>query len=218
MNNEEKKLDIDFRYEEIHKAALSAFAKNAMELDKILLGLSVGAIGFLLNFMLKDYSYIKDIYAVGVISFTTALGVFLYIIYEIIEIFRKNHKYFQSIISYTKGSDGSHIGNQEEKMKESDKRVQYSFLLAMILSTVFVLSQTINKTIVEFQNNNKIIVEQKPCKEVNKTIIIRPIVINYPKYIKKAKKYNSTPLNNYHLLSDNSIINKKDFIYVKRRK
>lgn len=167
MNNKEKKSDSDFRYEEIHKAALSAFAKNAMELDKILLGLSVGAIGFLLNFMLKDYSYIKDIYALGAISFAAAIAIFLYIIYEIIEIFRKNHKYFQSIISYTKDSDGSHISNQEEKMKKSDKRVQYSFLFAVILSTIFVLSQTVNKIIVELQNNNQITVEQKPCKEVN---------------------------------------------------
>lgn len=210
-----EKSDSDFRYEEIHKAALSAFVKNAMELDKILLGLSVGAIGFLLNFMLKDYSYIKDTYAIGAISFATAIGVFLYIIYEIIEIFRKNHKYFQSIISYTKGSDGSHINNQEKKMKESDKKVQYSFLIAMILSTIFVLSQTVNRTIVEFQDYNQTIVKQKPCKEVKKIIIIRPIVINYPKHIKKIKKHTTTTLNKYHLLLNKSIISKKDFIYVK---
>lgn len=69
-----------FRSEELHKISLSAFTVNSAELDKTLLSLSVGSVGFLLTFFLNDYSLKNDFYYLTLSIFFLAVGGFSFTI------------------------------------------------------------------------------------------------------------------------------------------
>lgn len=127
--------------------------ENSRELDKIILGLSVGSLGFLLSFFLKDYSFILDIYNTSIISFGIASISFTYTIWCVLEIFYINNEYFKKIIQFRIGQNSCEIETLENKMATLDKKVRYSFFISILISIFFIISISINKNI-SFQKTN----------------------------------------------------------------
>lgn len=124
MTNDEKE-------RELYKASLSAFFTNEIETDKIILTLSIGAIGFysaLLtsgSLQLTEIMFISTIIAVILYGITVAM---------VIGVFAQNKKQLLSIIS----SNG--IGEEDPHLTFLDNHKYKPFIGAVIASIVFMLS------------------------------------------------------------------------------
>ncbi len=151
---EEKKNRNTFRSEELHKVALIGLAENSRELDKILLGLSVGSLGFLLTFLINNYSFNNDKFVIALGLFVFAVLMFGYTIYNILTIFYKNNEYFKEIIKFEEGQDSSPILDLEVKLNSYDKKVKISFFVSILFSALFIIAISVNKNIVEYKKEN----------------------------------------------------------------
>ncbi|WP_419782893.1 hypothetical protein [Malaciobacter marinus] len=152
----QKKLENDdnkFRLEELHKIGLLGLTENSRELDKIILGLSVGSLGFLLSFFLKDYSFATDLYYTSIILFGISAIFFTYTIWYVLEVFYINNEYFKKIIQFRAGQNSCEIEKLENKMAILDKKIRYSFFISILISIFFIISISINKNI-SFQTTN----------------------------------------------------------------
>lgn len=145
--------DQKFRLEELHKIGLLGLSENSRELDKIILGLSVGSLGFLLSFFLKDYSFNSDIYNLTLFIFILSIISYTYSIWCILEVFYINNEYFKRIIAFRAGNSSCDIEKLEEKMKLLDKKVRYSFFFSIVISALFIISIALNKNIESKEKN-----------------------------------------------------------------
>ncbi len=120
---------------ELYKASLPAFFMNEIETDKIILTLSVGAIGFysaLLtgkNILLTEIMFISMILAVILYGVTVAM---------VIGVFAQNKKQLISIIS-TNGK-----GEEDPHLTFLDKHKYKPFMSAIVFSIVFMLALMYN--------------------------------------------------------------------------
>lgn len=116
---------------ELYKASIPAFFMNEIETDKIILTLSVGAIGFysaLLtgkSILLTEVMFISMILAVLLYGVTVAM---------VISVFAQNKKQLISIIS-TNGK-----GEEDPHLSFLDKHKYKPFISAIVLSIVFMLA------------------------------------------------------------------------------
>ncbi len=149
MEKEEQK----FRLEEMHKIGLLGLSENSRELDKIILGLSVGSLGFLLSFFLKDYSFNTDIYNLTLFIFILSIISYAYSIWTILNVFYINNEYYKKIIAFRAGDSSWDIEKLEEKMEILDKKVRYSFFFSILISALFIISIAINKNIETKEKN-----------------------------------------------------------------
>lgn len=142
MTDEEKQ-------KELYKASLPAFFMNEIETDKIILTLSVGAIGFysaLLtgkNLVLTETMFISMILSVLLYGATVGM---------IIGVFSQNKKQLLSIIS-TNG-----IGEENPHLSFLDAHKYKPFIGAIVFSIVFMLAlvyENINKKEVPVSGQNK---------------------------------------------------------------
>ena len=149
-NNEKEK--------ELYKAALPAFFMNEIETDKIILTLSIGAIGFysalLTNgsLQLTEIMFISTIIAVILYGITVAM---------VIGVFAQNKKQLLSIIS------GNGVGEEDPHLTFLDNHKYKPFIGAVIASIVFMLSllfTNIHKNKVEMINQKT---TKAPKKELS---------------------------------------------------
>lgn len=164
-----------FRAEELHKVALSSFIDNSGELDKRLISLSIGSLGFLLAFLINDYSYNSDFFkGITFIVFLCAVSGFSITIYLLLEILKLNNKYYQLIIAFpiVPESNSSKKANQlellEKKMKKYDNCTKRVFILSIIASAFFIIMITINKNILEYnldKEKKEMIMNEKELEE-----------------------------------------------------
>ncbi|WP_321778129.1 hypothetical protein [Sulfurimonas sp.] len=165
------KSEEQFRAEELHKVVLSAFIENNAELDKRLLSLSVGSIGFLLAFLINDYSFKNDFfYGFTFLAFLLAVSGFSYTIYLLLEILKLNTDYYKSIISFNiKGNVEQNklelkLSLLDTKMKKFDKCAKKIFFISILISAFFIVMITANKNILEYKKDSVI---NTPNKENN---------------------------------------------------
>ena len=169
MTNDEKE-------KELYKAALPAFFMNEIETDKIILTLSVGAIGFysaLLtssSLQFTEIMFSSTIIAVVLYGITTAM---------IIGVFAQNKKQLLSIIS----SNG--VGEEDPHLTFLDNHKYKPFIGAIIASVVFMLSLL-------FTNIHKVkvdIIDRKTTKLPKKEVSCKWLSI---KSQKEGKDNNSS--------------------------
>ncbi|NOQ32255.1 MAG: hypothetical protein GQ570_14155 [Helicobacteraceae bacterium] len=135
--------------QELYKASLPAFFMNEIETDKIILTLSVGAIGFysaLLtgeSILLTDVMNISMVLAVILYGVTTAM---------VIGVFAQNKKQLISIISNNGKAD------ENPKLTFLDEHKYKPFISAIFFSIVFMLAlmyNNINKKEPTVSNQNQ---------------------------------------------------------------
>ena len=106
-----------FRSEELHKVALSSFVQGSYELDRTILNLSVGSLGFILTFA-TTFKYSNCILSFFIIiTFLISLFGFGFTVYKLLDIFKLNKE-------LVKG----------ENKKLSSKRIKIEHVFAYIKS------------------------------------------------------------------------------------
>lgn len=147
MNDSEKdklREDEKFRFEELHKVSLSSFVQSSYELDKTILNLSVGSLGFILTFA-TTYKYSNSIFDYfSILSFIVALCGFGFVIYRLLNIFNLNKEYFKKIISNDKEEE---IIALENSMSKIDKVIRIVFIVSILFSSLFILLIIISKNL-----------------------------------------------------------------------
>lgn len=134
-----------FRSEELHKVALSSFVQGSYELDKTILNLSVGSLGFILTFATTfEYSKNSCLIIFIIITFIIALCGFGYTIYNILDILKLNKEYFKKIIS---DDEENSISGLEYKMERIDNLTILAFKVSIFFSSLFILLNIINKNL-----------------------------------------------------------------------
>lgn len=124
MTEEEKE-------KELYKASLPAFFMNEVETDKIILTLSVGAIGFYSALLTGKEFELSEIIFISMILSTLLYGV---TVAMVLGVFAQNKKQLLSIISINgKGEEDPHL-------TFLDKHKYKPFVLAVFFSMVFVLA------------------------------------------------------------------------------
>lgn len=155
------KTEEQFRSEELHKVALTSFIENSGELDKRLVSLSVGSLGFLLAFLINEYSYKSDFFNGATFgAFLIAVVGFSFTIYLLLEILKLNNEYYKLIIAFPI-EDKTNISKKakqldllEKKMKKYDICTKRIFITSIAISAFFIIMITINKNIIEYTDNN----------------------------------------------------------------
>jgi len=115
--------------EELYRVALQVFFKNEIESDKILLALSVGAIGFYTSILTKQMSLSKIMLG----SMSIALLFYVFTIAVILVIFFRNKKE----LLYAIENNGR--GRESMLLKYLDIFKYLFFIIAIVASLVFVL-------------------------------------------------------------------------------
>lgn len=144
-------MDQDKKDEELYKAALQSFFINEIESDKIILALSVGAIGFYTSILMKTMklSEVMFISMIGALLFYgITIGILLFV-------FSRNKKQLLNIIA------NSGKGQEDSLLDFLDKAKYWSFAIAVIASVIFVLSlmfkniESDKAKVIENKNINK---------------------------------------------------------------
>jgi len=149
----------DEKEKELYKAALPAFFMNEIETDKIILTLSVGAIGFysaLLtsgSLQLTEIMFTSTIIAVILYGITAAM---------VIGVFAQNKKQLLSIIS------GNGAGEEDPHLTFLDNHKYKPFIGAVIASIVFMLSLLFTNI-----HENKVVIINKKIPEAHKKELSR---------------------------------------------
>ena len=105
-----------FRSEELHKVALSSFVQGSYELDRTILNLSVGSLGFILTFA-TTFKYSNCILSFFIIiTFLISLFGFGFTVYKLLDIFKLNKEYFKKIISDENEQDILELENRMQKI------------------------------------------------------------------------------------------------------
>jgi len=143
-------LDQDKKDEELYKAALQSFFINEIESDKIILALSVGAIGFYTSILMKTMklSEVMFISMIGALLFYgITIGILLFV-------FSRNKKQLLNIIA------NSGKGQEDSLLDFLDKEKYWSFAIVVIASVVFVLSLLFKNLEPEKVTENKNIIKE----------------------------------------------------------
>lgn len=143
-------MDQDKKDEELYKAALQSFFINEIESDKIILALSVGAIGFYTSILMKTMklSEVMFISMIGALLFYgITIGILLFV-------FSRNKKQLLNIIA------NSGKGQEDSLLDFLDKAKYWSFAIAVIASVVFVLSLMFKNLEPEKVTENKNIIKE----------------------------------------------------------
>lgn len=141
MNNETEN---KFRSEELHKVALSSFVQGSYELDKTILNLSLGSLGFILTFA-TTFKYSNSILSLFIIiTFLISLFSLCFTVYKILDILKLNKKYFKKIISEANSQD---ILELEDRMDKIDYLIQIGFKISILFSSIFILLIVIQKNL-----------------------------------------------------------------------
>lgn len=145
-----KKLNDPEKQKVLYKTALSVFFTNEIEIDKIILALSIGAIGFYSSLLTS-----KSLVLTEIMFITLVLSVLLYGMTTavIMMIFSQNKKLLLSIIS----TDG--IGEEQSSLSFLDSYKYYPFISAVAMSIIFIFAlvyTNINKSGIYIDDKNKI--------------------------------------------------------------
>lgn len=164
QNSEKDSISEDeFRAKELHKVALSELSENAREIDKILLGLSVGGLGFILNLFLKEYTNQTEL--LSIMIFICAVFSYLFCVFLILRMFYLNTNYYQEIVKVRIGESlSTEIYIIEDKMNGLDTKAKYSFFIAIVLSAIFIVSITFSNAKI---NSNDKSINKIEIKELN---------------------------------------------------
>ncbi|MCG3683861.1 hypothetical protein [Aliarcobacter butzleri] len=140
-------MDQNKKDEELYKAALQSFFINEIESDKIILALSVGAIGFYTSILMKTMKFTEVMF----ISMVASLLFYGITIGMLLFVFSRNKKQLLNIIA------NSGKGEEDKLLDFFDKAKYWSFAIAVIASVIFVLSLmfknlNLDKTIVKKEN------------------------------------------------------------------
>lgn len=122
--------------EELYKASLEAFFNNELETDKMILGLSVAAIGFYMALFLN-----KDFIVTEIMFITIIIALFSFLIVSAMTllIFIRNKKQLIHIIATTGNAGEDFILDFLDKWK------YLPFIIGVIASIIFTLSLTFTK-------------------------------------------------------------------------
>lgn len=133
-----------FRSEELHKVALSSFVQGSYELDRTILNLSVGSLGFILTFA-TTFKYSNCILSFFIIiTFLISLFGFGFTVYKLLDIFKLNKEYFEKIISDENEQDILELENRMQKIDFLTSRV---FKISILFSSIFILLIVIQKNL-----------------------------------------------------------------------
>jgi uncharacterized protein YacL len=143
MSDEEKEL-------ELYKASLPAFFMNEVETDKIILTLSVGAIGFYSALLTSKHMLYTEVIFVSMIISVVLYGV---TIAMVIGVFTQNKKHLLSIIENNgKGKENPHL-------TFLDNHKYKPFIGAVVFSIIFMLAllfENIHKEGVPMSDNKSV--------------------------------------------------------------
>ncbi len=163
MTQEEKE-------KELYKASLPAFFMNEVETDKIILTLSVGAIGFYSALLTGKDIILTEIMFIFMVISTLLYGV---TVAMVLGVFAQNKKQLLSIIS-TNG-----IGEENPHLSFLDKHKYKPFIFAVFFSILFMLAliyKHVNSEVKEEPSqNSEINLKEEPLNskldKVKETII-----------------------------------------------
>lgn len=161
-------MDQKQKNEELYKVALNTFFINELESDKILLALSVGAIGFYTSILMKNMLFPK------LMLFVMSISLLFYglTVLVILSVFFRNKKQLLNIITNT----GE--GQEDNLLLFLDKVKYWCFAIAVIASVVFIFP-LVSKSLEH--NKAKLIKDKENKKEVkmsDKEIILDNIPSN----------------------------------------
>ncbi len=127
----------NFKAQEIHKVALSGFVNNSLELDKIIITLSVASVGGYITYIVKYLQLISKIDIVILLFISLSILFFLATSWIVLEIFKENRKYLQEILQ----------GNYDDspKLDKLDNLKDISFKLGIIFSLLFAIMTVVDK-------------------------------------------------------------------------
>ena len=92
-----KNKEENFRTKELHKVALSSFVQGSYELDKTILNLSVGSLGFIFTFA-TTFKYSNNILScLTILVFLISLFSFGFTIYKLLDVFKINKEYLKYV-------------------------------------------------------------------------------------------------------------------------
>jgi hypothetical protein len=122
---------IDYK-DELYKASLIAFFKNEADNDKLILGLSVAGIGFIISIVRGE----SIVFSCNLLSVTMFISLFCFLItiLSIVLIFYYNKKQLLNIIS-SKGD-----ADEDPTLSTLDKVKYIPFLIAVAASVTFVFT------------------------------------------------------------------------------
>lgn len=133
-----------FRSEELHKVVLSSFVQGSYELDKTILNLSLGSLGFILTFA-TTFKYSNSILSLFIIvTFLISLFGICFTVYKILDILKLNKEYFKKIILEANSQD---IVELEDRMDKIDYLIQIWFKISILFSSIFILLIVIQKNL-----------------------------------------------------------------------
>jgi glucan phosphoethanolaminetransferase (alkaline phosphatase superfamily) len=132
LMEEKKEENLAFKKEELHKAALNAYINISNEFDKLIFGISIAGIGFLLNYFIKDFKLASQpdliilfsgIFSIISFSITTLIILF--------GIFPGNKSFLLKILK----------GKYEEPpiLKKLDSLVAFSFFIGILNTIIFAI-------------------------------------------------------------------------------
>lgn len=135
-----------FQKEELHKVSLSAFVKNGIEQDKVLLSLNIASIGFFANYLSKfevlskSDLMILSIVIIAMLSFLLSASL-------ILTIFSQNKKYLMQLLK------GNFSNDKLLSFLDTAKLV--SFIVGVIFGIIFSIF-----TVIENSNLKENIMEE----------------------------------------------------------
>ena len=139
-----KNKEENFRTKELHKLALSSFVQGSYELDKTILNLSVGSLGFIFTFA-TTFKYSNNILScLTILVFLISLFSFGFTIYKLLDVFKINKEYFGKIIS---SEDEQNIYRLENKMDKIDNAISIMFKISIFFASIFILLIVIQKNL-----------------------------------------------------------------------
>lgn len=118
--------------------------QGSYELDRTILNLSVGSLGFILTFA-TTFKYSNCILSFFIIiTFLISLFGFGFTVYKLLDIFKLNKEYFKKIISDENEQDILELENRMQKIDFLTSRV---FKISILFSSIFILLIVIQKNL-----------------------------------------------------------------------
>jgi len=152
MSEEEWK---EFQKEELHKVSLSAFVKNGIEQDKVLLSLNIASIGFFVNYLSKfEISSKSDLMILSIVII--AMLSFLISASSILTIFSQNKKYLMQLLKEN--------FNDDKLLSFLDTAKLVSFIIGVIFGIIFSIFTIIENSNLKdntMKESKKIVTPQK---------------------------------------------------------
>jgi len=155
MSSEEEIKWKQFQKEELHKVSLSAFVRNGIEQDKVLLSLNIASIGFFVNYLSNfEVSSKSDLMILSVVII--AMLSFLISASAILTIFGQNKKYLMQLL---KGNF-----SDDKLLSFLDRAKLVSFIIGVIFGIIFSIFTIIGNSNLKdntMEESKKIVTPQK---------------------------------------------------------